>query len=458
MEMTKEILDKFYGNYQRNKNKYRNNKAYTKGKNPTILKDSKRKSPDNRIPVPLAKVAVDDMQGYAGRPGDRKVFWENISNMDENKTDEQKKESDFVDKMTKIYDFNKESLETSELYNDALIYGAGFEILWTTVGDGENVLMPEFKRVEPYSIEIIYSNDIKPVKLAGIYFWKCNTTGDDFADVYYPYKKERWAKVKGTWVKDAEGEEEYLYSQVPVVAFKANRDMDALFEAEKPLIDAHDTLLSKSVNEVDRFNALITLFPGKINKELKAKLEEIQVLDKLEEYDADKWPKFLEKNLAGVSDFYSGLADRLERLFHKSIKDPDMTDETFAGGESGIAIAYKLLGLEFKASEIDTYFNQGIFERDALIKDVINATTNINTEDYKTVVKTHRNLPVDEKSKLEIAVAMMGVGISKETILKFLPISIIENAEKELERIEGKNKDNEIDLNKSILEGGEDDQ
>jgi SPP1 family phage portal protein len=344
-------------------------------------------------------------------------------------------------------------LETSELFKDALVFGVGYEVLWTTAGQGDSVLVAEFKKVNPSSIEIVYSNDIKPIKLAAFYFWKDNVTDAEFVDIYFPLKKERWTKTNSTWAKAAKGDEIYPYKTVPVVPFRANPDQDALFEAEKPLIDAHDTLLSKSVNEIDRFNALITLFPGKITKELKDKLQDIQVLEKLEEYEADKWPKFLEKNLAGITDFYSGLADRLERLFHKSVKDPDMTSEAFAGGEqSGVAIAYKLLGLEFKASELDTYFNQGIFERDNLIKDVIDATTQIVADDYKTIVKTHRNLPVDEKVKLEIAIAMRGVGISVETILKFLPISIIENAEKELERMEANKQDLDKKTKTNILE------
>ena len=454
MVISSELLDKFYGRYQKRLKDFKINKEYTKGRNPPIRRQDKRRDPDNRIPVPLAKVAVDDMQGYAGRPGDRKVYWENTSNQEEGDGREQAKESEFVDMMTKVYDYNKEPLETSELYKDALVYGVGYEILWASVVEGKEYLQPEFKRIDnPAAVEIIYSNDLKPQKLAALYFWKDNVNDACYVDVYFPGYKERWTKTKSAWVKSVDGNEEYPYKSVPVVAFRANSDMDALFEAEKPLIDAHDSLLSKSVNEVDRFNAIITLLPNKITKELKDKLQEIQVFDKLENIDADKWPKYLEKNLAGISDFYAGLADRLERLFHKSIKDPDMTDESFAA-QSGIAIAYKLVGLEFKASEIDTYFNQGIHERDNLIKDVVGLVGVIGVDEYKTVIKTHRNLPVDEKSKLEIAMSMLAIGVSKESILKYLPVSIIENAEKELERIDN-NKPSNDNGNPNILEGDE---
>ena len=52
---------------------YKSNFAYANGKNPTILTAEQKKDPDNRIPIPLAKTAVTDMSGYAGRAGDTTV-------------------------------------------------------------------------------------------------------------------------------------------------------------------------------------------------------------------------------------------------------------------------------------------------------------------------------------------------------------------------------------------------
>ena len=43
-------------------------------------------------------------------------------------------------------------------------------------------------------------------------------------------------------------------------------------------------------------------------------------------------------------------------------------------------------------------------------------------------------LPVDDEAKVRIAAMLMGLGVSKETILKFLPSSIIPDALKELEK------------------------
>ena len=46
----------------------------------------------------------------------------------------------------------------------------------------------------------------------------------------------------------------------------------------------------------------------------------MKLLDGMDQWDADKWPRYLEKNLAGIQAFYTDLADRLERLYHATIK------------------------------------------------------------------------------------------------------------------------------------------
>ena len=151
--------------------------------------------------------------------------------------------------------------------------------------------------------------------------------------------------------------------------------------------------------------------------------------------DKKSWPEYLEKNLGGIETFYNALADRLERLFHKSIKIPDMTAESFAGGaQSGIAIAYKLIGMEFKASQIDTYFDQGINKRIELINDVLESSYSY-VNDIKVIVTHKRNLPIDEIAKVEMAIKLKGL-ISDEAYIKLFPKNIIPNADEEIERLQ----------------------
>ena len=437
IEVNTKFLDSMFRELEK-KNRVRDiNRAYMKGKNPSILKKAEDKPPDNRIPIPLAKMAVEDMSGYAGRPGDIKLNFERVVEEGE---EENRQEDDYVKLISEVREFNDDDLEVSELYQDALSFGEAYELWWTSeeLELGPGMLTPEYKILDVNECLPIWKPTLKREMEAFIRFYKL---GDNMiADIYEPKIWNRWIKEKDKDVWVSAESSEHLYNRVPVNHYTINRDMEPLFEAEKSLIDAGDVLVSKSQNEVDRYNALVTLFPGPVNKEFMDKLNKLLAMDDLAEFPADQWPHYLEKNLQGVKEFYAGLADRLERLFHKSVKIPDMTSESFAGGQqSGRAIAFKLVGMEFKAAMIEIYFNQGLKRRIDFFNDVIKMSElpfKNDLDDYMISIKSQRNLPVDEATKVEVAVQLKGLGLSMETILKVLPNTLVDDFQKELKRIE----------------------
>lgn len=405
---------------------YERNEAYVKGRNPDILSSKKENPPDNRVPLPLAKMAVEDLTGYAARPGDINIYFDNIAAEGEGY------QTALYNNMIQTWQENNEDdLHISELYTKMLTHGKSYELFWTVPGTlPGQPLDIEWKRINYRNMYIEYSQELKPKKTAAYYFRKYEEA--DIVNIYYPYYYQIWIREQNKdWFLSEE--DAHPFSAVPVIEYTGSTDKLPFFEAEKELIDAQDKLISKAINEIDRFNALKLLFPGEVTKEFVKKLSEMNVIDDLEKYDAAKFPQYLEKNLSGVEQFYNTLADRLERMFHKSIKIPDFTSQTFASGdESGVARAFKLLGMEFKAAMIETYFNRGLKARKILFDDVINlGSNNLNTEAYKTKVENKRNIPLDEVSKVQIAVQLKGL-VSDETLLRFLPETIVDDIDKEL--------------------------
>jgi len=454
MAINSEDLDTLYSKMQLKRLTIAENERYVIGNNPAILDKQPGKSPDNRIPTPLAKSAVEDMTGYAGRAGDVTTAYEEVE-VKEEVTDVV---NPFIEYATTMDTYNKVDLENSELYEESLNQGESYELWWTSNEKNlpGGLLTAEYKIVPNSEILLNHSTDLKQELLSAVHF----TTQIDSttADVYFPEYKETWIKKKsaGAWARSEE-ETRYPYKIVPVNVFRSNRRSMPYFEAEKSLIDAHDNVLSKSLNEVDRFNAMIMLFGKKVSTALAKKLGDgdISILDELGE-EVSHWPEYLQKEFGGIKEFYSDLMDRFERLFHKSIKDPDMTSEAFAGGDqSGIAIAFKLMGMEFKASQIQTYFNQGLDRRLQLYGDLYNASTaSIDITDYKAVVTAKRNIPVDMKAKAEILQLLAGV-ISRESAIRFLPKEIIPNADKELELMKGELPASTVDFDATGIDGEE---
>jgi len=412
--------------------RYNVNRAYVRGKNPTIVNNATGDDPDNRLPIPLGKVAVDNMVGYMMPPGEPDIFYQLTE-----ATDEWSVKGDEYNAQIKTWrEYNDDALVIAETVNEAMCQGDAYEVWWTSASDDPLFpVRPEWVLVPSSQIYIKWTNSLKPVKEYAVRFYQ---DGDvSHAVVYYPGYAEGWITDKDkNWARDASDDLVYPFGIVPVLEAKINKDGLPVFEAEKQIIDQLDKVMSKSLNEVDRFNALIGLYPFIVDADTVASLKAKGYFHGLGDYDSDKWPRFMEKNLGGAVEFYKWMAENLERYFHKTSRIIDFTDPKFGAGgeESGKALAIKLMCMEMVASKAEIYLRRWLVERKELFDACINSgTSGIDTSIYKTEIKWSRNVPVSAKEQLEIASMMMGLQMTKEAVLKILPKAILPDWERELE-------------------------
>jgi SPP1 family phage portal protein len=423
-------LDKIQSLLERKNKDYSKNMMYSRGKNPTILGQRAKSDPDNRIPIPLAKMAIETEAGYFAKPGNIQVNYTPI--------DDTIPDTGYDAIIDRWENENFDGVHISELVVECLSQGVAYELFWVSPEDDPDTsIKPEWAMVPGNQIYVKKTDSLKPEIEYAVRFW--SNENDQYAKVYYPFFAEGYKNQGGKWVPVPDMDETYIFSRVPIIEYSVNYQMEPMFEAEKTIIDKHDDVVSASQNEVDRFNALMLLFPGKVTKEFVDKLKETKLFEDLGIFEADKWPKYLEKNLGGVNEFYTTLTDRLERLFHKSIKVPDFLDPNFtAGDESGVARAFKVLGMEYKTAIYEAYFSKGLNQRKALFDDIFKQFPKYRYQDYKTEIMAKRNLPIDEVAKVNLAILLKGLGVSDETILKMLPKTIVQDWRKELELMEAR--------------------
>lgn len=451
--MTSQEIDNFYGKLQQKKMVIEKFKTYAYGENWSITKADPVAKPDNRVPVPLAKAAITDVVGYAGRPGEITTEYFNI-------TGQEPEKDDVTDILEEFDKYNREGVENSELLTTSLSLGIAWELWWVSdeLELGNGLLTPEYKIVDNGEIWPIFTNSLKPKLERVIRFWN-EGEGDskvEYADVYYPYYWERYTKGKRDWSLtppvDSEGKPipmVYPYSKVPAIPFRASMTNSPLFAAQTKLIDSYDSLVSKTQNEVDRFNALLMLFPGGIDREFISKITEAAkpYIDNLGQFDPAQWPQYLGKDFSGVNDFYKTHGERLKEDFYNTIKVPNFMDKNFAGGDqSALAIGFKLMGFEFLVSEIEIYFRLGLETRYDMYCDILELSTMaFNKEEYEQKITWNRNLPVDDEGKLRIAAMLKGLGYSNDAINKFLPNSIVDVELEEMEDQEEEEPFNEVE-------------
>ncbi|KFN39193.1 MAG: hypothetical protein JU82_08145, partial [Sulfuricurvum sp. MLSB] len=124
---------------------------------------------------------------------------------------------------------------------------------------------------------------------------------------------------------------------------------------------------------------------------------------------------------------------QLNEDIHKFSKAVDLSDENFANGQSGIAMAYKLFIMKQVVANKERKFKKGLQRRLELICNYLNFRgASLNYLDVS--IKFERNEPVDEALKVTTALQLNGF-VSKETALSALPSSIVPDVNAEIEKL-----------------------
>lgn len=364
--------------------------------------------PNHKVVSPFANYITTQMVGYfAGEP------------ITYNSNDDT-----MLEEISMILDYNDENAENTALAKDQSIYGCAYEQLYIDEDgsirfqklDAETAIPIYDDTIEADLLYFIRTYDVEDI-LTG------NTTQyvEVFSRTYHQLYRRDLSALKLI------SEEQHAFGLVPIAIYKNNDECIGDFETVIPLIDAYDTITSDGVNEMDYFAdayLMLTGMSGTQPDDIAAMKEQRVML-----LPADGKAEWLIK---GLNDTYiENQKNRLEESIHKFSACPNLTDENFAANASGVAIKYKLLGLENKTATKEGEYKKGLQRRLELICQILAITG--NSYDYRAIeINFNRNLP---NNLVEIADVLNKVGhlLSTETQIGLLPIDV--DATKEIERI-----------------------
>ena len=378
--------------------------SYYKGKNDIlkrVMKDPTK--PNNKIVSPFANYITDMFVGYfIGEP----IAY---SSQDEQALEE----------LQMTFNYNDEQDENAELAKDASVYGVAYELMYVDE-DGIN----RFKRVNPKEVIIIESDSLDEEILYGIRYYQGQELGSD----------QLYTTIE-------------VYSKNDVKIYKSNENYDnlilvdeyphyfglvpfAIYKNNDSLIDAYDKLASDSLNDFEYFcDAYLALYGMDADAEDIKSMKENRVI-LMDEGTSAEW---LTKDVNDTQ--MENLKKRLEDDIHKFSKCPAMTDENFSSNASGVAMKYKVMGMENVASVKERKFKRGLQRRIELLSNILNLT--YGSFDWRAIEITFtRNLPVNVMEVADMVNKLRGV-VSNETLLLQLPF--VDDVAAELERIEEEN-------------------
>lgn len=381
--------------------------------------------PNNRIAHAWANYITDTMTAF--------FIGEPVSYQGE---DEQTTEQ-----LKYLFQENDEQDLNSQLARDASKYGIGYELTYL-----DEIKSIRFTRLNPLNTIPIYDDTVNSNLLYVIRFNEVENILDntktmtvEFYDSVHitTYKQEN----KGAMVE--ESQVPHGFGMVPVSIYKNNDDMIGDYELVMDLIDLYDRLESDTANAFDYYNDCYLVFEGAgIDSTEIPKMKENRIL----EIPEGSKTYFLTKDAQDTEQ--QNVKNRVVDDIHKFSRVPNMSDENFANNVSGVAMKYKLLGLENVCSIKERKFKRGLQNRLWLISVMMGIKTGTSLQEIKINFK--RNIPNNEVEVADYINKLRGL-VSTETLISQLPF--IENVAEEMEKLAEENS-----LNSYVdLEEGEDD-
>lgn len=202
----------------------------------------------------------------------------------------------------------------------------------------------------------------------------------------------------------------HFFGGVPMVEYWNGEDERGDFEGVLPLIDAYDRLQSDRINDKAQFvDALLLLYGCTMETDARGRSPGQQLREDkvLALPDADARAEWLCKQLNEADT--EVLRRALASDIHKLSMVPDLSDEHFAGNSSGVAMRYKLLGMEQLARVKERWFREALRQRLSLFSNFLSLRGAPPLDVNAVKMTFSRSLPVNELEQAEAINALRGL-------------------------------------------------
>lgn len=304
-----------------------------------------------------------------------------------------------------------------DLGRDLSICGAGFALVWAERG-GVKVC-----RCDPCGCFAIRSGDAGAPLLAAVRLFASGRGGT--RGVLYTAERLVPFVWDGTGVTLGAAEENLLHT-IPLLPFYNNCQGVGDFAMVTGLVDAYNVLLSGALDDMQSVaNAFLALYgmQGTTQRDIE-QANRSRILSLSEGGRAE----FVVKNLN--HEALGQLEVNLRRSILQLSMTPDLCDEHFAGNSSGVALQYKLWGIEQVRAAKERTFTDGLRALLAVLTEgerLLGRSVDLTGGE----VTFYKNLPQDNAALAETMLSLSPL-LSRQTILENLPW--VADAQEELRR------------------------
>lgn len=359
----------------------------------------------SRVVTNYCKAIADSYNGYLASPG----FISYRSEED-------------IEVIMDILRYNDYQAEDNAFLLDALVYGIAAELMFI-----DSAGQTRFRLINPTQCFGVYDDSLTGDLLYFVRLYKVNDwdNSDMYnVDVYSDYMIQHYT-MRGmngalTFVSD----EPHYFSQCPANIFTLP-DEKSIFDCILGLQDAVNEVLTSEIDDYSAFcDAYLALTGVDADTDDILAMKQNRVM-LLPEGASAQWITKM-ANDTQVENILKRLHDSIYRVS----QCPDFSSESFTGGvSSGIAIQYKLTGMENKAGTIEAAMKKALQRRVEIICGI--ASLKLGEEVFRDIeISFKRNIPEDVTSTINVINALKGT-VSDATLLGQLDFISDVNAELE---------------------------
>lgn len=311
---------------------------------------------------------------------------------------------------------------------DLSINGLAYEYVYTKEGEAS----PTTKNLSPLNTFMVHDDTIEENELFAVYYYVRRDDTDHKPDAYMAtvltqnYKYVLYILDRDEYQPIDEEPEPHFYGDVPIIEYQNNKLAIGDFELQIPLIDAYNALMSDRVNDKEQFiDAILAVYGTLLGDEEEDEDGETgtdKAMEALKKKKLVELPDGTKMEYVTRTFDESGveiLRKAIEQDIHKFSHIPCMTDEAFAGNVSGVAMEFKLLGMENITKIKTRYYRKGLRKRIRLFANFL-AHRGIAVDTSGITPVFTRAMP---KNLLEISqiIANLWGKVSKRTLLSQIP-------------------------------------
>ena len=422
--LKKDLIYKLILKHSNESERLKRLKSYYLGEHDILKHERRAGQPNFKTVANHAKDIADTATGYfMGNP----VKYTNTGEAD-------------LEPLLEAFDGAEIDQVDSENALNMAIYGKAYEYIYAK----EDSTELDSTSLEPENTFLVYDDSIEKRPLFAVYYYHIkddtNNTSSYHAEVLTEnlhYNIILQESSIGTTHDDSPVP--HNMGAIPVIEYQNNKYRIGDYEQQISLIDAYNSLMGNRVNDKEQaIESILLIYGAQLADTEEEAHEAMQILreEGLLELPADSKAEFLTNVLDenAVEVLRKALKEDIYTFSHV----PNLTDENFAGNSSGVAMEYKLLGLEMITKTKEANYKRGLRQRINIFANFLGL--NQIAIDAKSIVpQFSRGLP---KNLLEISQIINNLDgkVSLRQLISLLPF--VEDPDAELEALQEQKEEN----------------